>query len=267
MNSDHFCQIEYLPKNNGINNYDNIAQIYDLIMGDDIAQILIDLSSPVILKHIKKEHFKILDLACGSGAYIYYFNKNFNSHSYGIDLSIGQIEIAKEKCKDLDVTFIQGDLIATPFPENCDIITINLDALNHITKINDWICLFDKVNKSLIKGGLFLFDINSRKRLLYDWNSPEVIIKRNLTYVQCGLKPQLEANLVRRKILMLIFQEIDNQIRKYSATIEQVSVYKKDIIRYLRKANFRKVNEYYKCDSHHLKHIFLKNRYFFYAIK
>ena len=267
MKSDHFCQIEYLPPDNEINNYDNIAQIYDLVMGEDIAKILIKLSNIIIKKNASKSKLKLLDLACGSGAYIYHFNKYFKAESIGIDLSAGQLLMAKNKCKNLNVNFIQGDLIITHFPKSIDVVTINLDALNHITSIKDWRKLFNKVYDSLNDNGIFIFDINSRKRLLYDWNSPEVILKKKLTYVQCGLKPTIESNVIRRKILMIIFQEINNHINKYSATIEQISVYKKDVYKMLNDAKFSKIQEYYKYNIDKLEHIFLKNRYFFCAYK
>lgn len=267
MNTDKYCQIDSIPFDNKINDYDNIAGVYDKVMGDDVAQILSKAASVFIKKKTNKAKIRLLDLACGSGAYIYHFNKHFNAQSVGIDSSAGQLKVAKQKCVNLDVKFIHGNILDTTFPESLDIVTINLDALNHLTMISDWSRLFLKIYDSLNDDGLFLFDINSRKRLLHDWNYPEVILKKDLTYVQCGLKPTIESNIVRRRILMLIYQEIHDEIRKYSAIIEQVSTYKKDVYQMLKQASFKKVLEYHKCHQANQEHIFFKNRYFLCAYR
>ena len=146
-------------------------------------------------------------------------------------------------------------------------VTINLDALNHITDYRDWGKIFRKVYKSLNSSGIFIFDVNSRNRLIRDWNYPEVIIKKDLTYVQCGLDYTIEPNFVRRKILMLIFEDVGTKVQKYSAIIEQISMYKNDIYKLLKSSGFKHVKEYYKPDANNLEHIFLKNRFFFYVQK
>lgn len=247
-----------------INDYNEIAPVYDEIMGEDYASILFDAIFYNIQKDIdisKKNRY--LDHACGSGAFICKMQKKINADCFGIDLSKNQIEYANRKLKsnNINANLIVGDIIEMEFPKNCDIISINFDALNHIRDFQDWQKLFEKVYLSLNPKGIFFFDINTQKRLLEDWSYPEVILKKNLTYVQVGYEPIVENEIVRRKILMQIFSENNRLIKKSSALIEQISPQLETLYKKLKISGF-KIN---RINLTHLiikKHIFLKNRIF-----
>lgn len=60
---------------------------------------------------------KILDMCCGTGGvtFIVAQNAGENSEVIGIDLSLGQIEIARKRNHFSNVRFIEGDVTATDF--------------------------------------------------------------------------------------------------------------------------------------------------------
>lgn len=255
---------EYKP-NLKINDYDDIAADYDEIMGDDYANNMFDTIFNSIKRNIdESKENRYLDLACGSGAFICKMQKKINAECFGIDLSKNQIEYANHKLKSNNVSadLKVGDITKIEFPNKCDIISINFDALNHIRDINDWKQLFEKVYSSLNNNGVFFFDINTQKRLLDDWSYPEVIVKENITYVQIGYEPITEDDITRRKILMQIFSSKDDLIKKSSALVEQISLKKDFIFEILDKAGFVKIEEIKIPNQIKSKHIFLKNRIF-----
>ena len=266
--SPRFCQLDYIPAQKEINSYDEIASVYDEVMGEDFCRMVSAPLLSVIRQSFRKVPvLKCLDLACGTGSLIYQFSEALGAECYGIDLSKEQIGIAKQKQHKREVRFEVGDVLKVKFPGDCNLVTMTLDALNHIGSPDDWSVLFAKVYRALKPGGIFIFDVNSRRRLLHDWSYPEVIIKRQLTYIQCALSPVETGQLVRRRILMQAFAERDSTIKRYSALIEQIALSKERIKQMLNSAGFFKVREILRSKELQRQHVFLKNRFFIASYK
>lgn len=253
--------------NPGINDYDHIAEIYDEVMGVDISKIIFPAYCKIIQKTFpSSEKLRYLDMACGTGSFLRIFKKKFGKRAecFGIDLSKEQIKSAKRiagKAK-LEITFRVGNVLTAAFPKNLDVITMNLDAMNHLRRPKDWKILLTKAAKHLKPGGIFLFDINTQERLRNDLNSPEVIIKKNLTYVQVGVKLSRIGSFVLQQHIMQIFKKEGNQIKEYNAHIQQIAPSKKELFSMLKKAGFDKIREIPYSENLRSKHIFLKNRLF-----
>lgn len=63
---------------------------------------------------------KILDMCCGTGSATYYISKKSGKRSriMGLELSSGQLSIAKKESALEDIRFIEGDAECTPFKDN-----------------------------------------------------------------------------------------------------------------------------------------------------
>lgn len=85
-----------------------------------------------------------------------------------IDNSSEMMVHAIEKLKDHDnVDLILHDMYELNFEMySFDAVISLLDVINYVTEIDDLIYLFSGIYKSLNKGGVFIFDINSRYKLL-----------------------------------------------------------------------------------------------------
>lgn len=259
------AQLELRPSDYQVNDYDEIAEVFDRSIGKDFLDVIFSPTLKTIRSILgRRGPIRHLDLACGTGAFICRLNQTLRSESFGIDLSEGQIREAKVKAvkSGIEADFRVGDILSTPFPTDCDLITCNYDSLNHIRNIRDWQYLFKRVRKSLREGGAFLFDVNLPRRLIVDWDYPEVIVKPDLTYVQCGLHLERQQTFVRRKILMQVFSKSDASYTESRALVEHTAVTKGHLFAMLKASGLRETQERIFNSRLRSVHIFMKNRLF-----
>lgn len=264
-NHNRFCQLDYIPPAESINDYDDFAPIYNQIFGDDCSKIIfegIKVSVESSFQTIKK--FKYLDIGCGGGSMICLFSNEFDVECYGIELSKRQLDFAKEKLENekVEATLLHGDAVKIDYPRQCDVVTMTLDVINHIKHPEDWLKIFKKVYDCLNPGGVFIFDRNTPKRLLEDFSYPEIILKRNLSYIQIGLEPEIKNEYVRRKMLMQVFTYSNSDVNKYFLFGEHTSISKKRVFQFLNSVGFSKIKEIFVDSNLRSKHIIMKNRVF-----
>jgi len=151
-----------------VNDYDPIAPVFNEVMGDDFIDAIQDFRVEEMIRLLsKKDHCRVLDLCCGTGLFL----SRIVSHrveGIGIDRSSRQLEFASPlmQTHPRPVRLIKGDIRNTQFPERCDLITMNLDSLNHILRWAEWKDIFSRIVAVLNKGGLFAFDVSSKRRSL-----------------------------------------------------------------------------------------------------
>ncbi len=97
----------------------------------------------------------LLDVGCGSGAYLTELQKQFpDVKAKGIDLSAVMVERAKAKGVDaeaIDLCQLQGQY---------DVITAVFDMMNYLPP-QALAGFFDCIRARLNEGGLFIFDVNT----------------------------------------------------------------------------------------------------------
>ncbi|MCF6206636.1 MAG: class I SAM-dependent methyltransferase [Sulfurovum sp.] len=97
----------------------------------------------------------LLDVGCGSGAYLVELQKQFpDVKAKGIDLSAVMVERAKAKGVDaeaVDLCQLQGQY---------DVITAVFDMMNYLPP-QALAGFFDCIRARLNEGGLFIFDVNT----------------------------------------------------------------------------------------------------------
>lgn len=131
----------------------------------------------------------VLDLCCGTGR----LANEFLKRGYcvvGIDASEHMLAYAKENNRDFlssgRVEFILGDILEHPVGQRFGLITCTYDSINHLDDERElWKC-FELAYGSLVKGGYFIFDINTRASLL-NWNALSVSESSNRMIVSRGI--------------------------------------------------------------------------------
>lgn len=99
---------------------------------------------------------KVLDLGCGYGWHCIYAKQQGAENVIGIDLSQKMIDKAKENSKGLKIEYKQMGIEDIDFePEEFDIVISSL-AFHYIKDLNN---VFKKINRTLKKGGSFVFSI------------------------------------------------------------------------------------------------------------
>ncbi|KPU63358.1 hypothetical protein EP1X_03185 [Thermococcus sp. EP1] len=149
--------------------YKNFAYLY--VKGrysrfsEKMAEIL-----PIILEMFDVKPQKILDIACGEGTFAVEMAKR-GFQVVGVDISEEMLKFAKEKAKNenVNVEFICGDMRSLDFDEEFDLATCWYDSLNYLLTLEDLEKAFTGVYSALKKGGLFIFDMNTKYGLAIGW--------------------------------------------------------------------------------------------------
>ena len=148
------------------------AEHYDVLMGDYTRLItsthkLINSFAP------KKKDLSVLELACGTGTILKTFPKSYRL--YGLDIAPGMVEIAKKKVPNAKI--IVGDMTNFSFSAKFDVILCVFDSINHLTAFQQWKKVFYLAANHLSPNGIFIFDINTPKRLAAIADFPPYIKK------------------------------------------------------------------------------------------
>lgn len=127
--------------------------------------------APMISKHFRVSHGKngkVLDVCCGTGQLAKTLLEDGFSVT-GVDLSPSMIAIAVENNRAFveagRAQFIVSDAAVYKEPGEFDFAVSTFDALNHLPDTKTLAAVFNNVGASLKSGGIFLFDLNSRRHI------------------------------------------------------------------------------------------------------
>ncbi|OGO00537.1 MAG: hypothetical protein A2Y90_04590 [Chloroflexi bacterium RBG_13_52_12] len=137
--------------------YDNFAWLYNQewgAFGENIFLALKEIAGDKL-----PDGAKILDLCCGTGQ----LAKVLIEKGYrvtGIDGSVEMLRYAKENAPDAE--FIPKDARNFRLPSVYHAVFSTFDALNHVMTIEELQEVFKNVNRCLVKGGIFIFDLTTK---------------------------------------------------------------------------------------------------------
>lgn len=110
----------------------------------------------------------VLDLACGTGTMSYMLSK-MGYEMIGVDASAEMLSVAYSKRSDeqtpMAPVFIHQDMRELDLYGTVDACICMLDSVNYITEPDDLRRVFKKIRLFMNPGGLFLFDINTPRKL------------------------------------------------------------------------------------------------------
>ncbi|HYX49364.1 MAG TPA: class I SAM-dependent methyltransferase, partial [Ktedonobacteraceae bacterium] len=189
--------------------------------------------------------------------------------AYGVDISRGQIDVARRRKIDKGTaTYEVGDIAELRYPPDVDFVSINFDALNHLRSKELWSMIFNKIYASLKPGGSLVMDVNLPERLKDDWSNPEVIIKNDLVYIQTAEPAVIMGNAIQRRCRMMVFKGNGfGLFTRAMIVVEQYAIPLIDMNEMLKSCGFRGVDLLFHSGSAPVGHIFNKNRAFFSARK
>jgi len=158
--------------------FDVYSEYYNLIYQDkkyDEEAHFID----SILNEYGRGGTKLLDLGCGTGTHDWILS-GLGYQVTGIDQSDEMLNIARNRNHDnpdIDKrpTFLRGSLTEFEVDEPKDIIVSLFDVVSYLTSYSDFEEMARRVQKSLVKGGLFIFDC---------WYGPAVFTQRPGTTIK-----------------------------------------------------------------------------------
>jgi SAM-dependent methyltransferase len=148
-----------------VTGYAAFAPFYDDVSGDRgragaYVRALIDRHHP--------KAGKVLELACGTGAILEQLQPRYEIA--GLDISKGMLEIASRKLPQARL-FLE-DMTRFDLSETFDVVLCVYDSLNHLVSFEQWEAVFDRAREHLASGGIFVFDVNTERKLASLANEP-----------------------------------------------------------------------------------------------
>ncbi len=138
--------------------YDIFGKFYDAVMGDRAD------ASEQLRRLIRKASPKaknILELACGTGSVLKHLSKYYDV--WGLDLSRKMLSIARKKVPEARLS--RQNMVTFHSQLKFDVICCVFDSMNHVASFTHWKQLFGNVHQHLSASGVFIFDINTQKKL------------------------------------------------------------------------------------------------------
>jgi ubiquinone/menaquinone biosynthesis C-methylase UbiE len=208
----------------------NFSQYYDQLNQDNTS--MINVIHEIVKANVPPEGH-ILELGCGTGTVMRTFGKIYQLS--GLDNAEGMLSKAKKKVPHAQ--YYHADMTTFTIPKTFDAVLCVFDSINHITKLTDWNKVFFRVTKHLKPHGLFLFDINTMRRLETLSTLQPVIEKIDPRTLACikiekdtknlfHVKFQIFENITGRKITYI--EEV-----VYEATFE-INLVKRNVEKYFK---------------------------------
>ncbi len=138
--------------------YTAFAPFYDEVMGDrgrEAAYV-----RALIERHNPRAK-TILELACGTGAILERLHPDFIVA--GLDLSRDMLDIASRKVPE--ARLFAEDMTHFDLGERFDVVLCVFDSLNHLVRFEEWEAVFDRAREHLSDSGIFVFDVNTERKL------------------------------------------------------------------------------------------------------
>ena len=137
-----------------------LAQYYDKLFSS--LRLEIDAARESVLGRILPNVKTACDLACGTGTTALILARR-GIKIYAVDLSPLMCRLAREKARRarLPVSVLRADMRNFRLPQRVELITCELDALNHVPRRADLRMVAKAVERALRPGGYFFFDVNN----------------------------------------------------------------------------------------------------------
>ncbi len=132
------------------------SEFYDLVHGDFAAPDVLEFYE----NKIEKYGSPVLELACGSGAYLILFAEK-NIEAVGVDISAAMLNRAEEKAleKNVSLDLKIGDIRDFELDRQFPLILLLGNSFQHLLTVADVERCFASVKKHLAANGRFIIEI------------------------------------------------------------------------------------------------------------
>lgn len=168
------------------------------------------------------------DFGCGTGNGIKYLKSLKYKSIKGIDISSEMIAMSKNKFSNVE--FIIGDMCKNHGWRNGDLAICSFDAINYLTREDDWFSFFNNVSISLRDGGLFIFDSLTEFDHIEIWpDSFDIIENEKYTLIRKG---EYSNKLALMNYLWFV-KDNNNSYKKFFEIHKQKTFSIKKIVKWL----------------------------------
>lgn len=217
--------------------YDDFAWLYN--------REWIEFSTKIfpLLKYLGGEQLfpgaEVLDLCCGTGQLAQTLTVN-GFRVTGVDISAGMLRIARRNAPA--ARFVKADARSFKLNKKFDAAFCTFDALNHILRFEDVREVFNNVSACLKKGGVFIFDLITKKEMeLHFFDFKEITDEPDFFYtVRNEYDPQTRLAQFR----CTAFRKAGDSWARYDTTIYETWYPRTSVISALKKAGFQNIETF-----------------------
>lgn len=176
-----------------------------------------------------------LDICCGTGEFLSYFARAGLACA-GTEVAKSMVEYSHAKYPNISFS-LSSKINEIPVKGKFDIITCNHDVINMLERFSEWETMFKEVNDTLNRGGLFMFDFYTKKKL-ENWNEVIYEASENMDHVR-SIKKGMDNKCVIEEIYY-----VKNKEDLYKKTFDiMVESYfeNEQIFEALKKAGFKTI--------------------------
>jgi len=134
--------------------YKENAEVYDLIYSSIDYKKACKKLYKLIKRYKQSNGIELLDVACGTGSHLFYFQDKFTCT--GIDINSEMIKIAKKKVKN--ATFFQSDMIEMNLNKKFDIITCLFSSIGYVKTYENLKKTIENFSNHLKPGGIVIIE-------------------------------------------------------------------------------------------------------------
>lgn len=142
----------------GARAYDVLADCYDRFEGDRSRQASYLRS---LIQCHRPEATTLLELGCGTGALLRLLRDDYDVA--GVDASAAMLEVAERSIEAYRLSL--GDITCVRLCRKFDVVLCAYDTINHLRPFAAWKALFRVASDHLAGDGVFVFDMNTVRRL------------------------------------------------------------------------------------------------------
>ncbi len=222
-----------MSQNNNRNFDDKFAEAW-YNLGGDFSYMF----SKQLIKYLSANNIKpanVLDIYCGAGNFLAEMQKQ-GIKCVGTEGSKAFVDFNNKNYKDMEFIY-SPNMLEFGTKQKFDLITCIYDLVNYLEKFSEWQDFFKNVYKQLNKGGMFVFDYNTTRRLA-DWNTTIYESNSQMDYVQT-----VKSGVQGKTIINYVYYIKDKEDLYYktSSLRTETTFETERVLEALKKAGFKDV--------------------------
>ncbi|MEA2070160.1 MAG: class I SAM-dependent methyltransferase [Asgard group archaeon] len=151
--------------------YCTLAKYYDYIYAEKDYQKEVEALVEIIKEYKISRSNDLLDVACGTGSHIQFFQQEFNCT--GVDINPEMLEIAKQKVPA--ATFIESDMRTLNLEKKFDVIVCLFSSIGYIKTTEKLSQTIQSFSDHLKKSGIVIIEPWLTKEV-YRVGSPHILV-------------------------------------------------------------------------------------------
>jgi ubiquinone/menaquinone biosynthesis C-methylase UbiE len=212
--------------------YNQLSKFYDVLHHKKDYKKESEFFISLINKYKKSKGNNLLDVACGTGSHLFYFQDNFAVE--GVDSSEDFIKIAKEK--NPDIKFDVQDMRKLDVKKKFDVITLLFSSIAYLKNKNEIIKTLKNFYKYLEVGGVLIIETIYLKDSLKEIKNHIREYSTNSFSIKRIIDISIEKNIADLKAQYFITE--DNKEKNVKDNLEIPLLSKKWLVETLESLNF-----------------------------